>query len=124
MRCSACVVVLFVATLCPPSVLARNWTDSAGKYSVEARFLDCRSGKVRLQKKDGTYLFTPQIRVVPYGTTGSIVGDVEPSGINAAVYLMQRSDTLGTVFPDPESMSASTNFDISWLDNVPAGFMG
>jgi len=53
MRCSACVVVLFVATLCPPSVLARNWTDSAGKYSVEARFLDCRSGKVRLQKKDG-----------------------------------------------------------------------
>lgn len=32
---------------------ARQWTDSTGKYTVEAEFLDFKDGKVRMKKDDG-----------------------------------------------------------------------
>ncbi|NLX97994.1 MAG: hypothetical protein GXY83_17670 [Rhodopirellula sp.] len=31
----------------------RTWTDSSGKYTVEAEFVDFEDGQVRLKKRDG-----------------------------------------------------------------------
>jgi len=33
----------------------RMWTDASGKYQLEARFVSCEEGTVRLQKADGRY---------------------------------------------------------------------
>jgi hypothetical protein len=34
----------------------RNWTDSSGKYQIEARFVSFQDGTVRLQKVNGRYV--------------------------------------------------------------------
>ena len=41
---------------CPPAPAVagmRTWTDSSGKYTVEAEFVDFEDGQVRLKKRDG-----------------------------------------------------------------------
>jgi hypothetical protein len=41
----------------------RTWTDSTGKFSVEARFAGYAMGVLKLQKKDGTTLKVPLERL-------------------------------------------------------------
>ena len=57
MRASiAAVVVLAVFT---PIAFARTWTDSTGKYTVEAELLDFKDGNVQLKKEDGKTVNVP-----------------------------------------------------------------
>ena len=44
------VVVMLMFTVCATEALARKWTDSTGKFSVEAELVDFKDGKVRLKK--------------------------------------------------------------------------
>ena len=39
----------------PEKTSLRIWTDSTGKYSLEAKFISFQNGIVRLQKTDGKY---------------------------------------------------------------------
>ena len=46
-------LIVLVAILLPGvEARARTWTDSTGIYSVEADYLDCKDGTVRLKKTD------------------------------------------------------------------------
>jgi hypothetical protein len=47
------IAAVLVLSVCTPSALARKWTDSTGKYTVEAELIDHKDGKVRLKKADG-----------------------------------------------------------------------
>jgi formylglycine-generating enzyme required for sulfatase activity len=38
----------------PSAHQLRTWTDSTGKHSIQAEFVDLKDGKVRLRKQDGT----------------------------------------------------------------------
>ncbi len=42
-----------------PEILPRKWTDSTGKHSVEAEFVDLKDGKLRLKRKDGKTITLP-----------------------------------------------------------------
>lgn len=42
-----------------PQASARTWTDSTGKYKVEAEFVDFQDGSVRLRKTDGKMIALP-----------------------------------------------------------------
>ncbi len=44
----------------PPS---RTWSDSTGKYTTEAQFVEFKDGKVQLRKRDGTVVFLPVERL-------------------------------------------------------------
>ena len=57
MRTVISVVLAFV--VCTPMALARKWTDSTGKFSVEAEFVEFKDGKVRLKKEDGEIVTVP-----------------------------------------------------------------
>jgi len=50
------VCALFLVALTNPFALARKWTDSTGKYAVEAKFVDFKKGTVQLRKEDGTLI--------------------------------------------------------------------
>ncbi len=39
--------------------IIREWTDRSGKYTIIAKFLEFKSGKVRLEKEDGSILSIP-----------------------------------------------------------------
>jgi len=55
-------IVLITAMLLAvwaPVGSARTWTDSTGKYTVEAEFVDSEDGKVSLKKEDGTVVNLP-----------------------------------------------------------------
>lgn len=54
----AAVVLLFVVA-CTQGVEAREWTDSTGKYRVEAELVDFKDGSVHLRKKNGQVLLVP-----------------------------------------------------------------
>ena len=47
------IAAALVLGVCSPLALARKWTDSTGKYTVEAEFIECKDGNVRLKKTDG-----------------------------------------------------------------------
>lgn len=47
---------MVVLPLCVPVALARTWTDSSGKYTVEAEFVEFKDGTVRLQRADGKFI--------------------------------------------------------------------
>lgn len=55
--------ILFVAVLgvavCTPIASARNWTDAAGKHTVEAELVEFKEGTVRLKKADGRIISLP-----------------------------------------------------------------
>ncbi|MBM4091983.1 MAG: hypothetical protein FJ276_21510 [Planctomycetes bacterium] len=55
--------VVLLSLLCDPSPLPRKWTDSTGKYSVEADFVDCEDRKVRLKKPDGSVINVPMVKL-------------------------------------------------------------
>ena len=53
------IVTVLVLAVCAPMALARTWTDSTGKHTVEAEFIDMKDGKVRLKKEDGKTITIP-----------------------------------------------------------------
>lgn len=52
----AAVLILAVST---SMAFARKWTDSTGKYTVEAEFVELKDGKVRLRKGDDSVVTLP-----------------------------------------------------------------
>ncbi len=52
-------IVTLILTMCPLLAFAREWTDSTGKYKVEAEFVAVKDGKVQLRKSDGTIVAVP-----------------------------------------------------------------
>lgn len=69
LRCMlAATLLLSCATLFFPNASAndtalRRWSDTSGKYKVDARFLAFENGDVRLVKSDGTILLVPLDRL-------------------------------------------------------------
>lgn len=61
-RTATILVVLWVAV---PPVLAqtRTWTDSTGKFTIEAEFVNVADGKVGLRKTDGGLIVVPLERL-------------------------------------------------------------
>ena len=53
------VTGMLILAVCQSSALARKWTDSSGKYTVEAEYVDVKEGKVMLRKSDGTTIAIP-----------------------------------------------------------------
>jgi len=50
------IAAVLVFAVCTPVASARTWTDSTGKHTVEAEFVDLKGGKVRLKKANGSTL--------------------------------------------------------------------
>ena len=46
-----------------PASLLRTWTDSTGKFKVEAEFLGLTDGQVKLRRKDGREVTLPLTRL-------------------------------------------------------------
>jgi hypothetical protein len=53
------IVAAIVYAVCAPMALARTWTDSSGKHTVEAEFVDLKDGKVRIKKESGEIITVP-----------------------------------------------------------------
>jgi hypothetical protein len=58
------VVIFFLLSLtCLSNITAREWTDTSGKYRVEAELIDFADGVVRLRKEDGQVITHPGVIV-------------------------------------------------------------
>lgn len=55
----ACLLLVLIATLSTNGALARKWTDSTGRFSVEADFVELVDGDVALKKSDGRVIRLP-----------------------------------------------------------------
>jgi len=65
-RFGGCVVLAAsVAAFSPSPADARKWTDSSGKHSVEAEFVELADGVVRLRIPDGRIMRIPLDRLSP-----------------------------------------------------------
>ena len=53
------IAAVLVLAVCTSVASARTWTDSTGKHTVEAEFVDLKDGKVRLKKEDGRTITIP-----------------------------------------------------------------
>jgi len=53
------ITAVLVLAVCAPTALARKWTDSTAKYTVEAELVRFEDGKVQLRKADGTVVTVP-----------------------------------------------------------------
>lgn len=53
------IAAMLVLAVCTPVALARKWTDSTGKYSLEAELVDVKEGKVLLKREGGTIVSVP-----------------------------------------------------------------
>ena len=53
------IAALLIFAVCTPVASARTWTDSTGKFTVEAEFVDFKDGKVQLKKEDGKIVTIP-----------------------------------------------------------------
>ncbi len=60
---SLAAAALLIAVLGGPGAYARTWTDTTGKFSVEAEFVDVSEGKVRLKGADGKTIHIPLERL-------------------------------------------------------------
>jgi hypothetical protein len=49
----------YAADVVGPLAASRHWTDVSGKYKLEAKFVNCNNGKVRLKKNDGSEIDVP-----------------------------------------------------------------
>jgi hypothetical protein len=56
------LAALYLA-VCAGNGLARTWTDSTGKFKIEAELVDVEDGKVRLKKDDGSIVTVPLIKL-------------------------------------------------------------
>jgi hypothetical protein len=59
----ACLLPVLIAALCANDALARKWTDSTGRFSVEADFVELVDGQVALKKADGQSIRLPVERL-------------------------------------------------------------
>lgn len=59
----ACLLLVLIAFLCANKALARKWTDSTGRFSVEADFVEFVEGQVALKKTDGQLIRLPLERL-------------------------------------------------------------
>jgi len=50
------LAAILLVALCVPTLHAKKWTDSSGKYAVDAEYVDVRDGQVRLKKADGNLI--------------------------------------------------------------------
>ena len=50
------MAAMLVVVICTPVASAKKWTDSTGNYTLEAKFIELRDGKVQLRKPDGRVL--------------------------------------------------------------------
>ena len=55
-RFASCLVPVALLLVIVPAASARKWTDSTGKFSVEADLIEVKDGSVRLKKPDATVL--------------------------------------------------------------------
>ena len=53
------VSTMLILAVLSPLASGRTWTDSTGKHTVEAAFVDLKDGKVRLKKEDGKIITIP-----------------------------------------------------------------
>ena len=63
MKARAILLAAFCLALCAADGPVRTWTDSTGKYTVEAELLDVDNGKVRLKKNDGSVVTVPLVKM-------------------------------------------------------------
>jgi len=59
----ACLLLALIAFLYADEALARKWTDSTGRFSVEAEFVEFVGGQVALKKTDGELIRLPLERL-------------------------------------------------------------
>ena len=53
------IAAVLVLTVCAPVSFARQWTDSTGKFTIEAEFVEFKDGEVRLKKASGSIITIP-----------------------------------------------------------------
>jgi formylglycine-generating enzyme required for sulfatase activity len=53
------IAAMLVLAVCTPVSFARQWTDSTGKFKVEAEFVEFKDGAVRLKKASGSTFTIP-----------------------------------------------------------------
>ncbi len=53
------IIAVLISAVSTPITYARKWTDSTGKYTVEAEFLEMRDGKVQLKTDNGKIISVP-----------------------------------------------------------------
>jgi len=59
-----------------PEPKSRTWTDTTGKFGVEAQFIDIKDGKVQLKKKSGSVLSVP-LEKLSEGDRGYLTQTIE-----------------------------------------------
>ncbi|MHC4452069.1 MAG: SHD1 domain-containing protein, partial [Planctomycetota bacterium] len=63
MKARAILLAAFCLALCAADGPVRTWTDSTGKYTVEAELVGVDNGKVRLKKSDGSVVAVPLVKM-------------------------------------------------------------
>lgn len=63
MKHSFVLAAILLAGICPATLDAREWTDSSGKYRVEAELVVVKDGKVYLEKATGRIVGVPLTRM-------------------------------------------------------------
>lgn len=63
MRTQRFVLAALCAIILASDAHARTWTDSTGKFSVEAELVDVEDGQVRLKKTDGSIITVPLVKL-------------------------------------------------------------
>lgn len=57
------VVLTIVMICCAGDARARKWTDSTGRFTVEAELVEVKDGNVRLRREDGSVISLPSDRL-------------------------------------------------------------
>ena len=60
---SASVKVAFVILMVTSTAWGRTWTDSTGKFTLEAKFIEVKDRKVTIEKEDGKRITLPLIKL-------------------------------------------------------------
>jgi hypothetical protein len=59
MQMRTLIAAVLAFAVCTPVASARTWTDSTGKHTLEAEFVEMKDGKVQLKKEDGKTITIP-----------------------------------------------------------------
>ena len=54
-----CCLLLAACVASPPEAFARKWTDATMAHTIEAQFVDCVYGTVRLRRTDNSIITIP-----------------------------------------------------------------
>ncbi len=120
-----CVVQVMLIVSC---VLARTWTDSTGKYQVQADFVKFENGQVFLKTQDGKTLAIPMSKLSTAdqswvrdelrrrrdggGSTNSTPGSSSGSGSSSGEWAQWRG-------PNRDGISSETGLLASWDNDGP-----